>query len=67
MAVNFKNKKELTFLAIGILMLIIAIFYIVVAIRFLFSNLKQVTDTQAVTNVEPLKFQVEKFEALRKK
>lgn len=67
MEINFKNKKELTFLVIGILMLIIVIFYITFGIQFLFSNLKQVTDTQTVTSAEPLKFQVEKFEALQKK
>ena len=67
MEINFKNRKELTFLAAGILMLIIVIFYISLGIRFLFSNLKQVTDAQSAISAEPLKFQIEKLEALRKK
>ena len=61
------NKKELTFLGIGILMLIIVILSVILSIGFLVKNINLIFGKQAV---EPpsaaLEFQIEKAELLRK-
>ena len=64
MNINLKNRKELTFLAIGILMLIIVIFCLVSATRFLARNLNQAFSRDASTIPAALKFQLERAELL---
>ena len=61
------NKRELTFLMIGILMLIIVVLTIILSIKFLINNLDQALekDTSGTGN-SVLKFQIEKAESLKK-
>lgn len=67
MKFNLKhNKPELTFLAIGILMLIIVIGYSAIAIRFLLRNLNSAF-SQKLENVPAvIHFQIEKAEILKR-
>lgn len=61
------NKRELTFLMIGILMLIIAVLTIILSIKFLISSLNQALEKDNSGNGDLiLKFQIEKAESLKK-
>lgn len=64
MSIDLKSRKELTFLAIGILMLIIVIFCLVFAAQFLARNLNPVHDVSVVPAAT--KFQLERAGLLYK-
>jgi len=67
MGINFKNKKELTFLGIGILMLIIVISLAIFLINFLIGNINQALNKNASESpAAVLKFQIEKAQSLLK-
>ena len=61
------NKKELTFLGIGILMLIIVISSVIFSIKFLTGSINQAMNKKTLESPRVvLKFQIEKAEALLK-
>ncbi|MEK9170213.1 MAG: hypothetical protein AAB674_01030 [Patescibacteria group bacterium] len=61
------NKKELTFLGIGILMLIIVISSVIFSIKFLTGSINQAMNKKTLESPGVvLKFQIEKAEALLK-
>jgi len=67
MNIDFKNKKELTFLAFGILMLVIALVSMIFAIQFVISNINKVFDSRNTDGQNTaVKFQIEKAESLIK-
>lgn len=62
-----KNKRQLTFLGIGILMLIIVVFYVVFAIYFLAKNANRAFSREGLEMpAEALRFQIGKAEELLK-
>ncbi|OGY63933.1 MAG: hypothetical protein A3I89_00545 [Candidatus Harrisonbacteria bacterium RIFCSPLOWO2_02_FULL_41_11] len=60
----FKNKRELTFLGIGILMLLIVIIYSAASIRFLVKNLNAALGFGKSNEASALKFQIDKVKEL---
>lgn len=60
------NKRELTFLAIGVLMLLIVIGYSAAAIRFLLKNLNSAFNRGLENVPGTVRFQIERAEALKK-
>lgn len=62
-----KNKKELTFLAIGILMLLIVASYSGYAINFLFKKINMALAGREDAQLNNLRFQFEKAEIILKK
>jgi hypothetical protein len=68
MSIDFKNKRELTFLGIGILMLIIVISGITFSIYFLVDNINQMFDKDRIgIPTDILEFQIEKAEGVLSK
>ncbi|GEM_PF-5338448 len=63
----FKNKRELTFLAIGILMLFIVASYSGYAINFLFHKINAALAGEKAPQLNNLRFQLEKSEVLLRK
>jgi hypothetical protein len=59
---DWKNKKELTFLTIGILILFIVILSGTFAIGFIINNLDRVFSAEAAKNSGTLQFEIEKAE-----
>lgn len=64
MEINFKNKNELTFLGIGILMVIIVISVLAWAITFLTGSIGSAFDRQGSGVKAVINFQVERAEAI---
>ncbi len=62
-----KNKKELTFLAIGILMLLIVVSYSGYAINYLFKRINEALAGEKASQSNILRFQFEKAEIILKK
>lgn len=65
MKFNLKNKTELTFLGIGILMVLIVIGGVTISIRFLIRNLNTALNTKADAEMTATQFQTEKAKALQ--
>lgn len=63
----FKNKRELTFLAIGILMLLIVAGYSGYAINFLFKKINMALAGREGAQLNNLRFHFEKAEIILKK
>ena len=63
----FKNKRELTFLAIGILMLVIVASYSGYAINFLFQEINAALSGEKALQLDNLRFQLEKAEIILRK
>ncbi len=61
---NLKDKRDLTFLAIGILMLFITVAIVSLAINFLIGNLNRAVNTRPEAPAETLRFDIEKAEAI---
>lgn len=64
MNIDFKNKKELTFLAAGILILIILLSYSVWIVRFAIKNLNVVFQQQAGGDSGTLRFHIQEAESI---
>ena len=64
MDINFKNKNELTFLGIGILMVVIVVFALIWAISFLTSNISGAVEKQGNGGNQGIQFQVDRAEAV---
>lgn len=64
--IDFKNKRELTFWALGVLMLLIVIIYSGVAIGFLVNSLNISFNKGTEVAPNTLRFQLEKAETLKK-
>jgi len=60
------NKRNLTFLLTGILMLLIVIISTVWAINFLIKSLNQATDTSTQEESNTLIFKIERAESFKK-
>jgi|GEM_PF-2561969 len=67
MKFNFKDKTELTFFGIGILMVLIVTAGVTVSIRFLVRNLNTALNPRSDSNAAAMQFQIEKAEALQLK
>ena len=67
MEINLKNKNELTFLGIGILMVIIVISMLVWAVSFLAGSIGGAMDRQTVGVKAVIRFQTDRAEAVLKK
>ncbi len=67
MPINLKNKNELTFLAIGILMILIVVSMLAWAISFLVSSIGSASDGQGNGQAAVIQFQVDRAEAVLKK
>ncbi len=65
MKFNFKDKTELTFFGIGILMVLIVAGGVTISIRFLVRNANTALNTEAGSEGAKMQFQIEKAEALR--
>ena len=63
----FKNKRELTFFAIGILMLLIVVSYPGYAINFLFKKINDALAGEKISQLNGLRFQLEKAEVILRK
>lgn len=61
-----KDKRQLTFLAIGVLMLTIVVGYSAIAIRFLLKNLNGAFSQKLEGVPAVIRFQIEKAEILKK-
>jgi len=64
---NLRNKKDLTFLAAGVLILFIVVVYAVWVIRFLTDNIGKALNDQSSAAPAPTRFQLEKAEEVLKK
>jgi hypothetical protein len=62
--INLKDKKELTFLIIGILMLLIVVAIVSLAINFLIGNLNRAVNTRPDVPAGSLRFDIENAESL---
>lgn len=67
MDINFKNKNELTFVGIGILMVIIVISLLAWAISFLTGNISGAMEKQGNGQKAVIQFEVDRAEAVLKK
>lgn len=67
MDLNLKNKPELTFFAIGILMVIIVVLATGFAINFLLSNVGNALDKETGVSGSVVRFQIDRAEAIIKK
>lgn len=61
---KFKNKQDLTFLMLGILMAIGIFVYIFYSIDFLAIKIKEVLNAGKVANVTSVKFDLDKIKVL---
>ena len=61
------NKSQLTFVGIGVLLLLIIVGYLAFSISFLVRNLNQTLNKQSAIPPAILKFETEKAEILLKK
>lgn len=64
---NFKNKRDLTFLVIGVLMLLIVLGYLGWAIGFLARQVNSVLDKGSVASQPAPSFEIDKAEILYRK
>ena len=62
--IKFKNKQDLTFLILGILMTSLVFVYIFFSIDFLAIKIKEVLDAGKIASVDTVKFDIEKIKAL---
>ncbi len=67
MQIDFKNKNELTFLGIGILMVIIVVSMLAWAITFLAGSIGSAFDKQGIGTKAVIRFKVDRAEAILKK
>ncbi len=67
MQINLKNKNELTFLGIGILMILIVVSTLAWAISFLVTSINSASDGQGNGQDAIIQFQVDRAEAVLKK
>jgi hypothetical protein len=65
MKFNLRDKTELTFLGIGILMVLIVIGGVTISIRFLVRNLNTALNPKLDSEVTATQFQIEKAKALQ--
>jgi len=61
---KFKNKQDLTFLSLGILMFIIVFIYIFFSIDVLAEKINAVLNVGKTAGVEIVKFNVDKIQSL---
>ncbi|MHB9019666.1 MAG: hypothetical protein ACYC3G_02220 [Minisyncoccota bacterium] len=61
---KFKNKQDITFLMLGILMTSLVLVFIFYSINFLASEIKEVLNAGKVANVTSVKFDIEKIKVL---
>jgi len=61
---KFKNKQDLAFLTLGILMSALVLIYIFYSIDFLAFKIKEVLNAGKVANVTTVKFDIEKIKVL---
>ncbi len=64
--INFKNKSELTFFVIGILMSVIVLVLIISSIRFLTKELNRGLGAEEINQGATIQFNIEKIESLKK-
>lgn len=62
--IKFKNKQDITFLMLGILMTSLVLIFIFYSINFLASEIKEVLNAGKVANVTSVKFDIEKIKVL---
>ncbi|GEM_PF-2333335 len=62
--IKLKNKQDLTFLILGILMTSLVFVYIFFSIDFLAIKIKEVLDAGKIASVDTVKFDIEKIKAL---
>ena len=67
MQINLKNKNELTFFGIGILMILIVVSMMAWAIGFLVNSINGASDGQGNGQGAVIQFQVDRAEAVLKK
>ncbi len=60
----FKNKQDLIFLVLGILMSVFVLAYIFYSIDFLAIKVKEVLNAGKIANVNTVKFDIDKIKAL---
>jgi hypothetical protein len=61
---KFKNKQDLAFLSLGILMSLLVFVYIFYSIDFLALKIKEVLNAGKIANVDTVKFDIEKIKVL---
>lgn len=61
---KLKNKQDLTFLVLGILMSILVFACVFYSVDFLTLKIKKVLNIGRMTETTPVKFDIEKIEAL---
>ena len=67
MELNLKNKPELTFSVIGILMVIIVVLAVGFAINFLLSSVGNALDKETGSSGAIVRFQIDRAEAILRK
>lgn len=60
----FKNRQDLTFLILGILMFVLVFVYIFYSIDFLALRIKEVLNAGKIASVSTVKFNIEKIKVL---
>lgn len=61
---KFKNKQDLAFLSLGILMALLVFVYIFYSIDFLALKIKEVLNAGKIASVDTVKFDIEKIKVL---
>ena len=61
---KFKNKQDLAFLSLGILMSLLVLVYIFYSIDFLALKIKEVLNAGKIASVDTVKFDIEKIKVL---
>lgn len=64
--INFKNKRELTFFAIGILMLVLVLWLLISSISFLAGELNSNLSSEKIGVSAGIKFNIEKVKDIKK-
>lgn len=64
---NWKNKIELTFMGFGILMVVIVVLFVIQAFSFLLGNAGVALDKKSNGAMAPIRFQIERAEAVIKR
>ena len=65
--IKARGKRELTFLAVGVLMLFVVAVAVIFAIRFLVANINQSFNSGIGGQESILRFEVERAEAIKKR
>ena len=61
---KFKNKQDLAFLSLGVLMSLLVFVYIFYSIDFLALKIKEVLNAGKIASVDTVKFDIEKIKVL---